>query len=104
MLLVVDNCEHLLADAAEAVTTVLGAGTAVTVLATSREPLDLDGEVLYPVPPLDAAGGDLFVARLRTAVPGLAVTGEVRQRAAEICSDLDGLPLAIELAAARARV
>ena len=104
MLLVVDNCEHLLADAAEAVTTVLGAGTAVTVLATSREPLDLDGEVLYPVAPLDAAGGDLFVARLRTAVPGLAVTGEVRQRAAEICSDLDGLPLAIELAAARARV
>ncbi|GEC27745.1 MULTISPECIES: BTAD domain-containing putative transcriptional regulator [Pseudonocardia] len=104
MLVVVDNCEHVLTEAADTVTTVLGAGTAVTVLATSREPLDLDGEVLHPVAPLDAAGVDLFVERLRTAVPGLDVTGEVRARAAEISTALDGLPLAIELAAARARV
>ncbi|GAA1862604.1 hypothetical protein GCM10009836_48630 [Pseudonocardia ailaonensis] len=104
MLLVVDNCEHVLAEAARAVTTVLGAGTAVTVLATSREPLDLDGEALYPVAPLAAAGVDLFLERLHTAAPALAITGEVRERTAEICAALDGLPLAIELAAARARV
>lgn len=104
MLLVVDNCEHVLAEAAAAVTTVLGAGPTVTVLATSREPLDLDGEALHPVAPLDAAGVELFVERLGTAVPGLAVTDEVRERAAGICAALDGLPLAIELAAARARV
>lgn len=104
MLLVVDNCEHLLAEAAETVTTVLAAGTAVTVLATSREPLDLVGEVLYPVRQLAAAGVELFVERLRAAAPELVITGEVRERAAEICTDLDGLPLAIELAAARARV
>jgi predicted ATPase/DNA-binding SARP family transcriptional activator len=104
ILVVVDNCEHVLAEAAATVATVFGAGTAVTVLATSREPLDLDGEVLYPVAPLEAAGVDLFVERLRSAVPGLDVTGEVRERAAEISAALDGLPLAIELAAARARV
>ena len=106
MLLVVDNCEHVLAEAAGVLTTVLGVGTAVTALATSREPLDLDGELIYPVAPLalDDSAVELFLERLRAAAPHLENTPDLRERAAEICAALDGLPLAIELAAARARV
>jgi predicted ATPase/DNA-binding SARP family transcriptional activator len=115
MLLVVDNCEHVLTEAAEVLTTLLVAGTAVTVLATSREPLELDGELIYPVEPLDLPGSadddsaavQLFLERLRTAAPQTVAAldpAELRERAAEICTALDGLPLAIELAAARARV
>src|SRR5689334_3791548 len=106
MLLVVDNCEHVLAEAARVLTTVLGGGTAVTALATSREQLDLDGELIYPVAPLDPddSAVELFLERLRAAAPHLEDTPDLRERAAEICAALDGLPLAIELAAARARV
>jgi predicted ATPase/DNA-binding SARP family transcriptional activator len=115
MLLVVDNCEHVLAEAAEALTTLLTGGKALTVLATSREQLELDGELIYPVEPLglpDSADGEsaaveLFLERLGTAAPQTVATldpAELRERAAEICTALDGLPLAIELAAARARV
>jgi predicted ATPase/DNA-binding SARP family transcriptional activator len=115
MLLVVDNCEHVLTEAAEVLTTLLVAGTAVTVLATSREPLELDGELIYPVEPLDlpesaeddSAAVELFLERVRTAAPQTVAAldpAELRERAAEICTALDGLPLAIELAAARARV
>ncbi|MCO1656482.1 AfsR/SARP family transcriptional regulator [Pseudonocardia humida] len=115
LLLLVDNCEHLLTDVAPVLTTLLDGGEELTVLATSREQLELDGELIYPVDPLglpDAADGDsaaveLFLARLGTAAPQVVATAdaqELRDRAVEICAGLDGLPLAIELAAARARV
>ena len=113
MLVLVDNCEHVLDDAALVVSTLLEGGPGVTVLATSREPLELDGEQIQPVEPLglsDAPEGDspaveLFLERLRTGAPQAAAgdPAQLRARAAEICVGLDGLPLAIELAAARAR-
>jgi predicted ATPase/DNA-binding SARP family transcriptional activator len=115
MLLLVDNCEHLLTDVVPVLTTLLDGGEELTVLATSREQLELDGELIYPVDPLglpaaadgDSAAVELFLARLGTAAPQVVATAdaqELRDRAVEICAGLDGLPLAIELAAARARV
>jgi hypothetical protein len=109
MLLIVDNCEHVLTEAAEVLVTMLSSGTALTVLTTSREQLELDGELIYPVEPLDPdeSAIELFLERLRSAAPhteATADTVELRERAVEICTALDGLPLAIELAAARARV
>ena len=110
LLLVVDNCEHVLTEAADVLTTLLAGGTELTVLATSREPLELDGEVIYPVEPLavgDSSAVALFLERLRTAAPQAVAAldpAELRDCAVDICTALDGLPLAIELAAARARV
>jgi predicted ATPase/DNA-binding SARP family transcriptional activator len=100
LLLVLDNFEHVDA-AAPVVSRLLEAAAGVKVLATSRAPLRLYGEHVYPVPPLDAGeAADLFVARAQAARHGFVAHAEVVD---EICARLDGLPLAIELAAARSR-
>ncbi len=108
MLVVVDNCEHVLYAVAEVVETILARTTTVKVLATSREGLRAAGEHLWPVPSLDMAAGlgsaavELFLARARAVVPGFGL-GDPADAAAvmEICRRLDGIALAIELAAAR---
>ena len=104
LLLVLDNCEHLVADAARLAADLLADCPALRILGTSREALGITGEVLFPLPPLledDAA--ELFAERAGAVRPGF----DPRQDAAavaEICRRLDGLPLAIELAAARLRM
>lgn len=117
-LLVIDNCEHVLERAAALVDSILRACAKVTILATSREPLAIDGENVMPVPPLevpaettdllleDIAKSDsvtLLVDRARSVHPDFALTDDNCQAIAEICRRLDGVPLAIELAAARVR-
>jgi predicted ATPase/DNA-binding SARP family transcriptional activator len=101
LLLVMDNFEHLL-PAAPLVADVVGACASVTVLATSREPLDLQAEQRHPVAPLapDAAVG-LFGERAGAHDPAFRLEDDNAAAVAEICRRLDGLPLAIELAAAR---
>ncbi|MBE1531980.1 BTAD domain-containing putative transcriptional regulator [Actinomadura algeriensis] len=100
-LLVLDNCEHVLDGAAGLAGELLGTCPGLRVLATSRERLGLDGEALCPVPPLDGPEAvRLFAERAASVRPGFVADGEV---AGEICRRLDGLPLAIELAAARLR-
>jgi len=104
LLLVLDNFEHLL-DASSVVADVLAASPRVAVLSTSREPLRIRGEQRMEVPPLppdDAA--ELFVARARAVRPDLEVSGDDRAAIDRICERLDGLPLALELAAARVAV
>jgi predicted ATPase/DNA-binding CsgD family transcriptional regulator len=113
LLIVLDNCEHVLASAARAAVMLAEQCRGVRILATSRERLDVPGEFVFPVPPLGlpedgSAGavaaseaGDLFVARARAVSPGFALTGGNAAAIAEVCSRLDGMPLAIELAAAR---
>ena len=118
LLLIVDNCEHVLAATAELVCQALRAAPLVRVLATSREPLGVDGEVTWRVPSLglppegadllpDEAGAAdsvrLFAERAAQARPGFALTGSNTAAVVEICRRLDGIPLAIELAAARVR-
>jgi predicted ATPase/DNA-binding CsgD family transcriptional regulator len=116
-LLVVDNCEHVVTEAADIVADLLAAGTELRVLATSREPLGVPGEVAYPVRPLpvpDLDGGSpapaasydavrLFVERAATASPGFVLTEAAAPAVTALCQRLDGLPLAIELAASRVR-
>jgi predicted ATPase len=102
-LLVLDNCEHVLDAAAELVIAVLERCPGVVVIATSREALDVDGEQVVPIRPLDP-GTDavaLFVERARSVDPEFEVTIEADDAVAEICRRLDGVPLAVELAAAR---
>ncbi|SDY91278.1 Predicted ATPase [Amycolatopsis xylanica] len=100
LLLVLDNCEHVVADAARLVHVILGGCPGVTILATSREALGITGEVLSPVPPLSPEPAvRLFTDRARAVSPGFVADETV----AHICQALDGLPLAIELAAARLR-
>ncbi len=103
--LVLDNCEHLIDDVAPLVRTLLADCPDLTVLATSRAPLGLTGETLLPLAPLDVDGDSvrLFAERAAAVRPGFAVTDDNRATVAEICAALDGLPLAIELAAARLR-
>ncbi|MBB5850282.1 BTAD domain-containing putative transcriptional regulator [Amycolatopsis umgeniensis] len=99
LLLVLDNCEHLIEEAAAVAATLLRAAPGVRVLATSREPLALPAETVFVVPPLDrAAAFDLFAER--AGVPLDA--GDVHWAEA-VCARLDGLPLALELAAVRVR-
>ena len=100
--MLVDNCEHLIDACAELVDELLACGPSLRVLATSREPLRVDGESLFAVPPLavDTDGVALFGDRARSAC-GRDVTDVVA--ACEICRRLDGIPLAIELAAAQTR-
>jgi predicted ATPase/DNA-binding SARP family transcriptional activator len=101
LLLVLDNFEHLLA-AAPAVARLLAATPGVKVLATSREPVHVAGERVYPVPPLpDEDAVPLFVERAQAVRPEFELTEANTPAVAEICRRLDGLPLAIELAAAR---
>jgi len=118
LLLVLDNCEQVL-PSAQAVASLLNACPALQIVATSRAPLRIRGESLIPVPPLalsdpthpqssselgEIAAIALFVARARSADPAFVLSSENAMAVAEICARLDGLPLAIELAAARLRV
>jgi predicted ATPase/DNA-binding SARP family transcriptional activator len=103
-LVVVDACEHVLDEAAGIASTLLAECPDVRILATSREALRVASEVRFPVAPLRSAAVDLFVERARAARPGFEPDAEAVALAAEIVGRLDGLPLAIELAAARLNV
>lgn len=105
MLLILDNCEHLIDAVAEVVADLVGSCDQLSVLTTSRAPLAITAETVYPLAPLaiDAAGSpatELFMARARAVRPTVRLDPEV---VARLCRTLDGLPLAIELAAARVR-
>ncbi len=116
LLLVLDNCEHLIGAAAREAETLLRAVPGVCILATSQEPLGLDGECSYRLSPLEFPAEEtaevaaalrhdavrLFVARARAADPHFNLTERNVATVATICRRLDGIPLAIELAAARA--
>jgi len=117
LLLVLDNCEHVLDVVAQAIDELLTAAPGVRILATSREALGVAGEVALHVRPLElpavSAGVDeisrseavrLFLNRARGVAPDEALKTELVPLIAELCRKLDGLPLAIELAAARMRV
>ena len=117
LLLVLDNCEHLLDACADLAGALLCGSPGLRVLATSREPLGVPGEVVYPVPPLavppdqadptavaGAPAVRLFLDRGSTARAGGGLAGAPLAAVARICRELDGLPLAIELAAARTSV
>ena len=116
LLLVLDNCEHLLWASAALVDTILRAAPGLTVLATSREPLRVGGEVVFRVPSLAIPDPELpltpadllnyeavrlFVERAASVSPGFALDAENAADVARICFRLDGLPLALELAAGR---
>ncbi|KAA8888481.1 AfsR/SARP family transcriptional regulator [Nocardia colli] len=114
VVLVLDNCEHLVDAVADLADRLLGACPELHILATSREPLLIDGEHLHQVGPLpwpvDTADApetfpavELFVERATAVHPGFALTADNTADVIEICRRLDGLPLAIELAAARLR-
>ena len=105
MLFVLDNCEHVLEASAALVNDILGYCANVTILATSREPLMVTGEVNWQVPSLSLTDEaiDLFADRARRARPNFAVDDHNLKTVTEICHRLDGMPLAIELAAARVR-
>jgi predicted ATPase/DNA-binding SARP family transcriptional activator len=113
-LLVLDNCEHVLAAVADLVSGIAAAGAGVRMLATSRERLGLPVEQVYPLaplrlPPAGAADADvpsvaLFLARAHASAPDLEATPDVVQEVAALVRQLDGLPLAIELAASRVGV
>jgi len=119
LLLVLDNCEHVIEACRMLVAELLAAGDGLRVLTTSREPLQITGERTYRVDPLPVpdpeavqtaavavrfAGMELFAQRASAVSPGFAVTGENARLVAAICQLLDGIPLALELAAARLRV
>lgn len=115
VLLVLDNCEHLVEACARLVEALLRGCPGLQVLATSREALEVAGEVVWQVPPLsmpepgEASPAELlgfesvrlFVDRARAAQPGFALGPENAEAVAQICRRLDGIPLALELAAAR---
>ncbi|GAA0539143.1 hypothetical protein GCM10010172_20410 [Paractinoplanes ferrugineus] len=103
-LLVVDNCEHLRAAAAATVDELIGAVPGLRVLATSREPLGVTGEAVWPLSGLSSADAmRLFAERVSAARGGSGLRAAEREQAAALCRRLDGLPLALELAAARLR-
>jgi non-specific serine/threonine protein kinase len=119
LLLVLDNCEHLVDAIAKLADQLLRAAAELSVLATSREALTIDGETVMAVPPLPVPQADqpltpaqlalvpavrLFAERAAQVMPGFAVTEANMAAVAGICRQLEGLPLAIELAAARLRV
>ena len=119
LLLVVDNCEHLLEAAAQLVSGVIKAAPGVRVIATSREPLSVPGEHVVPVPPLELPAAHetkalaqlrqneavmLFTERAAAAAGKFELTAYNQSAVADMCRRLDGLPLAIELAAVRTRV
>ncbi|KXK60623.1 hypothetical protein AWW66_17850 [Micromonospora rosaria] len=103
-LVVLDNAEHLLGSVAEVVAALVAAGPGVRVLVTSRQPLGIPGEAmleLASLPPEDAVA--LLAARMAVILPGSPLTEADRPVAGQLCRELDGLPLAIELAAAQCR-
>lgn len=107
-LLVLDNCDRVAAPAVEAANRLLAATPTLSVLGTSRTPVGDPDETVYTLPPLpldDPHGGAvrLFLDRARSAAPTLELTAADHPRVLEVCRRLDGLPLAIELAAARLR-
>jgi predicted ATPase/DNA-binding CsgD family transcriptional regulator len=113
LLVVLDNCEHVLEAAAGLVATLLARCPRVRFLATSRERLDVPGELVFPVPPLGlpadgsaaavaaSEAGLLFAARAGAASPAFELSARNSAAVAQVCARLDGIPLAIELAAAR---
>ncbi|WP_158703295.1 BTAD domain-containing putative transcriptional regulator [Pseudonocardia dioxanivorans] len=104
MVLVLDNCEHLVDDVALLAQRMLEAAPRLRILATSREPLAVPGEVLHPVEPLDTAAAlRLFADRAAAVDPGFRLDAATEPVVAEICTRLDGQPLPLELAAARLR-
>jgi len=116
-LLILDNCEHVLDGCTRLIAALLRETTRVTVIATSREPLHLPGERAHPLGPLplpdpkadaraiaDADAVRLFVERARERRPGFELQEKQARAVAEICVRLDGIPLAVELAAARVAV
>jgi predicted ATPase/DNA-binding SARP family transcriptional activator len=105
VLVVLDNCEHVAAEVASLAWYLLAECPSLSILATSREPLGVEGERSWPVPPLGRVhAARLFEDRARLVAPSFSVTDGNRQAVAQVCRKLDGLPLAIELAAARMRV
>jgi predicted ATPase/DNA-binding CsgD family transcriptional regulator len=119
LLLVVDNCEHLLGAAAQVVTDMMRTAPGVRVIATSREPLSVSGEHVVPVPPLELPPPQateplarlrqneavmLFTERAAAASGTFELTASNQAAVVDLCRRLDGLPLAIELAAVRTRV
>jgi predicted ATPase len=104
LLLVLDNCEHLLAAASDVASAIVASCPTVTVLATSREPLGVAGERVVPVAGLGTADAvDLFCDRVSAADDTVVFSAEDDAAVVAICEQLDGIPLAIELAAARVR-
>jgi predicted ATPase/class 3 adenylate cyclase/DNA-binding CsgD family transcriptional regulator len=105
VLILLDNCEHVLDAAAQLTTALLSGCAAMTVLATSREPIGVPGEVTWRVPPLALADEamELFTDRARRVLPDFTITGDTAGTVTDICQRLDGMPLALELAAARVR-
>ena len=103
LLLVLDNCEHVLEGAADLVDRVVRTVPHVRILATSREPLGVEAEQVIALGPLGPEAVDLFADRARMAVWDFEVTDANAGDLTRICERLDGLPLAIELAAARVR-
>ena len=113
LLIVLDNCEHVLGSVGQVVVMLAEQCRRVRILTTSRERLDVPGEFVFPVPPLElpedgsvgavaaSEAGRLFVARARAASPAFTLDAGNAAAIAEVCSRLDGMPLAIELAAAR---
>jgi len=116
MLVVLDNCEHMVQACAELAHTLLSTCEGLRILATSREPLKVSGEVIWPVPGLSLPEGDrlplpgelegyaavrLFTERAGAVRPGFAVDADDTEAVVQLCCRLDGMPLAIELAAAR---
>jgi predicted ATPase len=118
LLVVLDNCEHLIEACAQVVESVLRSAPRVRFLVTSRERLGVDGEVLLPVPPLGVPGPRevspeqlarsdavrLFVDRATAVQPAFALDAGAAPAVGHICRRLDGIPLALELAAARVRI
>ena len=104
LVVVLDNCEHVIGEAAALADTLLGAVPGLRLIATSREPLGISGEILVPVSGLaPPAAVELFVDRARAVRPGFSAAGQAGVVVEDICRRLDGLPLAVELAAARLR-
>jgi predicted ATPase/DNA-binding SARP family transcriptional activator len=104
VVVVMDNCEHVIAQAAILADTLVGSLPALRLITTSREPLGVPGEVLVAVGGLaPPAAVELFVERARAVRPGFTADDRTRRVIADICRRLDGLPLAVELAAARLR-
>ncbi len=102
LLLVLDNCEHLLGDVAAVAEDLLRHTAGVCLLATSREPLGVTGEVVWRVPPLTPGDArDLLTARARGVNADFAVTAANQDAVDEVCRRLDSIPLALELAGAR---
>ena len=119
LLLILDNCEHLIDDCAQLAETLLHACPGLQILATSREPLGIGGEMVFRVQPLALPLSSelpphdqlarfeavrLFVERVRAVLPAFELSAANAAAVGQICQRLDGIPLAIELAAARARV